>query len=115
MPNCLSYPIVAFGILKAGCVLVNTNPLYTASEMVYQFGDAGCETVVVIDMFADRLPDVLAKTKVKNVVTVAISEYFPGPVAGVIRMVQKVWNRSLPKITVDHTSFAKHFQKESLE
>jgi long-chain acyl-CoA synthetase len=103
MPNCLSYPIVAFGILKAGCVLVNTNPLYTANEMVYQFADAGCETLVVIDMFADRLPEVLAKTKVKNVVTVAISEYFPGPVAGVIRMVQKVWNRSLPKITVEHT------------
>ena len=105
MPNCLAYPIVAFGIFKAGCVLVNTNPLYTASEMVHQFSDSGATTLVVIDMFADRLPEVLAKTQIKNVVTVRISEYFSPVVHGVIRLVQKVWSRSLPKITVQHTPF----------
>ncbi len=105
MPNCLAYPIVAFGIVKAGCVLVNTNPLYTASEMVHQFSDSGATTLVVIDMFADRLPEVLAKTQIKNVVTVRISEYFSPVVHGVIRLVQKVWSRSLPKITVEHTPF----------
>ncbi len=105
MPNCLAYPIVAFGIFKAGCVLVNTNPLYTASEMVHQFSDSGATTLVVIDMFADRLPEVLAKTQIKTVVTVRISEYFSPVVHGVIRLVQKVWSRSLPKITVQHTPF----------
>ena len=105
MPNCLAYPIVAFGIVKAGCVLVNTNPLYRASEMVHQFSDSGATTLVVIDMFADRLPEVLAKTQIKNVVTVRISEYFSPVVHGVIRLVQKVWSRSLPKITVEHTPF----------
>jgi long-chain acyl-CoA synthetase len=104
MPNCLSYPIVAFGILKAGCVLVNTNPLYTATEMVHQFSDSGAKALVVIDMFADRLPEVLPKTSIETVVTVRISEFFPPVIAGVIRMVQKVWSRSLPKITVAHTS-----------
>lgn len=103
MPNCLSYPIVAFGILKAGCVLVNTNPLYTATEMVHQFSDSGAKALVVIDMFADRLPEVLPKTSIETVVTVRISEFFPPVIAGVIRMVQKVWSRSLPKITVAHT------------
>jgi long-chain acyl-CoA synthetase len=103
MPNCLSYPIVAFGIMKAGCVLVNTNPLYTASEMVHQFSDAQAKVLVIIDMFADRLPEVLQKTKIETVITVKISEYFPTVVRGVIRMVQKVWNRSLPKITTKHT------------
>jgi long-chain acyl-CoA synthetase len=105
MPNCLAYPIVAFGIFKAGCVLVNTNPLYTASEMVHQFADSGATTLVVIDMFADRLPEVLGKTQITNVVTVRISEYFSPVVHGVIRLVQKVWNRSLPKIRVQHTPF----------
>lgn len=105
MPNCLAYPIVAFGIFKAGCVLVNTNPLYTASEMVHQFSDSGATTLVVIDMFADRLPEVLSKTQIKTVVTVRISEYFSPVVHGVIRLVQKVWSRSLPKITVAHTPF----------
>jgi long-chain acyl-CoA synthetase len=106
MPNCLSYPIVAFGIFKAGCVLVNTNPLYTASELIHQFGDSGATTLVVIDMFADRLPEVMAHTAVKNVVTVKISEFFPGVVGGIVRMVQKFWSRSLPKIEVKHTKLA---------
>jgi len=106
MPNCLSYPIVAFGIFKAGCVLVNTNPLYTASELIHQFGDSGATTLVVIDMFADRLPEVMAQTAIKNVVTVKISEFFPGVVGGIVRMVQKFWSRSLPKIEVKHTKFA---------
>ena len=103
MPNCLSYPIVSFGILKAGCVLVNTNPLYTASEMIHQFSDAQAKVLVIIDMFADRLPEVLQKTGIETVITVKISEYFPSVVGGVIRMVQKVWNRSLPKISIKHT------------
>jgi long-chain acyl-CoA synthetase len=81
MPNCLAYPIVAFGVMKAGLVLVNTNPLYTAPEMSYQFADSGAEVLVVIDMFADRLPEVLPKTKIKTVVTVKISEFFP-PIVG---------------------------------
>ncbi len=103
MPNCLSYPVVAFGILKAGCVLVNTNPLYTAPEMVHQFSDSGAKVLVVIDMFADRLPDVLPHTSIETVVTVKISEFFPPIISGVIRLVQKVWSRTLPKITVEHT------------
>jgi long-chain acyl-CoA synthetase len=105
MPNCLAYPIVAFGVFKAGCVLVNTNPLYTPSEMVHQFSDSGATALVIIDMFADRLPEVLGKTQIKHVVTVRISEYFSPVVHGVIRSVQKVWSRSLPKITVKHTPF----------
>jgi long-chain acyl-CoA synthetase len=107
MPNCLSYPIVAFGVLKAGCVLVNTNPLYTATEMVHQFTDSGAKALVIIDMFADRLPEVLPKSSIETVVTVRIGEFFPPVIAGVIRLVQKVWNRSLPPITVEHTPFQK--------
>ena len=106
MPNCLSYPIVAFGVFKAGCVLVNTNPLYTASELIHQFGDSGATTLVVIDMFADRLPEVMAQTKIKSVVTVKISEFFPPVVGGIVRLVQKFWSKSLPKISVQHTKFS---------
>jgi len=63
MPNCLAYPIVAFGVFKAGCVLVNTNPLYTPSEMVHQFSDSGATALVIIDMFADRLPEVWVRPR----------------------------------------------------
>lgn len=105
MPNCLSYPIVAFAVMKAGLVLVNTNPLYTATEMTHQFSDSGATALVVIDMFADRLPEVLPKTKIKTVVTLGISEFFPGQVSGIIRATQKYWSRTLPKITIEHTKF----------
>jgi long-chain acyl-CoA synthetase len=106
MPNALSYPIVAFGIFKAGLVLVNTNPLYTASEMTHQFADSGAKALVVIDMFADRLPEVLPKTQIEHVVTVKISEYFPGVIDKIIRVTQKYWSRTLPKVEVKHTEFA---------
>jgi long-chain acyl-CoA synthetase len=105
MPNCLSYTIVAFGILKAGLVLVNTNPLYTPTEMIHQFSDSGAKALVVIDMFADRLPEVLPKTSIEHVVTVRISQFFPAMVAGVIRVTQQFWSRTLPKILVPHTPF----------
>lgn len=105
MPNCLSYPVVAFGILKAGCVIVNTNPLYTAPEMVHQFRDSGAKALVVIDMFADRLPEVIGKTNIETVVTVKISEFFPAVVGKVIRGVQRYWSRSLPPVEVSHTLF----------
>jgi len=105
IPNSLAYPIVAFGVMKAGLVLVNTNPLYTAPEMVHQFKDSGAKVLVVSDMFADLLPEVLPQTGIETVVTVRISEFFTPVVAGVIRLVQKVWSRTLPKITVPHTSF----------
>jgi long-chain acyl-CoA synthetase len=105
MPNCLAYPIVAFAVFKAGLVLVNTNPLYTAPEMTHQFADSGAVALIVSDMFADRLTEVLPRTQIKTVVTVKISEFFPPVVAGVIRLVQKVWSKSLPKITVQHTWF----------
>ena len=49
LPNSLSYPVVAFGVLKAGCVLVNTNPLYTVNEMVHQFNNSQAKALVVVD------------------------------------------------------------------
>ena len=104
MPNCLSYPVVAFGVLKAGCVLVNTNPLYTATEMIHQFSDSGARALVIIDMFADRLDEVLPRTSIETVVTVRISEFLPKVIAGIIRATQRYWNRTLPDINVEHTT-----------
>lgn len=105
MPNSLSYPIVAFGVFKAGLVLVNTNPLYTPSEMIHQFSDSGAKALVVIDMFAARLTEVLSKTSIEHVITTRISQFFPPVVAGVIRITQKYWSRTLPKIVTPHTPF----------
>jgi long-chain acyl-CoA synthetase len=104
MPNSLAYPVVVFGVLKAGCVAVNTNPLYTPPEMVHQFTDSGARVLVISDLFADRLPAVLPKTRIENVVTVRITEWFPAVPAFVIRTVLKYVKKQLPPITVPHTS-----------
>jgi long-chain acyl-CoA synthetase len=103
MPNSLSYPIVLFGVLKAGCVAVSTNPLYTPPEMVHQFNDSGARVVVISDLFADRMTEVLPKTPaVQTVVTVRITEWFPTVPGFILRLGMKA-KKMLPAITVPHT------------
>jgi len=77
MPNCLAYPICAFGVFKAGCVLVNVNPLYTAREMNHQLKDSGAKVLVIIDMFVDKLKDALDGTEVQTVVSASVADFFP--------------------------------------
>jgi long-chain acyl-CoA synthetase len=105
LPNCLTYPVVAFGVLKAGCVLVNTNPLYTAPEMTHQFSDSGARALVILDMFADRLPAVLPKTRIETVVLVSIAEMFSPLRRTLIKTVLKHVRKEVPKATVAHTTF----------
>ena len=105
MPNCLAYPVVAFGVMKAGCVLVNMNPLYTAPEMVHQLSVAGARVLVIVDVFADRLPASVPRTAVETVVTVRVTEFFPPLVGAIVRGVQRYWNRQLPPVEVPHTPF----------
>ncbi len=103
LPNCLAYPVVTFGIFKAGCVLVNTNPLFTVGEMVYQFNDADAKALVILDMFADKLPEVLAQTGVQHIILAGVPEFFSTVPKAIIRGVQKWWSRVLPPVTVPHT------------
>ncbi len=101
-PNCLAYPVAAFGVFKAGCVLVNTNPLYTPAEMEHQFRDSGAEALVIVDMFADKLEQILARTAIKHVIVAQVAQFFSPVPRGVIRLVMKFWNKALPEITVPH-------------
>ena len=74
MPNILQYPVCLFGTLRAGCTVVNTNPLYTARELEHQLTDSGAEVIVVVENFAHTLAEVLGKTKLKHVVVTSIGE-----------------------------------------
>jgi long-chain acyl-CoA synthetase len=104
LPNSLAYPLWAFGTLKAGCVLVNMNPLYTVPEMVHQLNDSGARVLVIVDLFADKLPDVLAQTKVEHVVLVKITDLFPKLVGFIAHNIMKYWNRIVPECTVPVTT-----------
>jgi long-chain acyl-CoA synthetase len=74
MPNCLQYPIAMFGTLRAGCTVVNVNPLYTARELEHQLKDSGAEVIVVLENFAHTVQEVLARTPVKHVVVTALGD-----------------------------------------
>ena len=98
LPNSLAYPIVAFGVLKAGCVLVNTNPLYTPAEMIHQFNDSGAKCLVVVDLFANKLAEVVPQTGLRTVVLAGVPEFFPKVPQSIVRGVQKYWNRTIPPV-----------------
>ena len=105
LPNGLAYPVAAFGILKAGCVLVNTNPLYTPAEMEHQFRDSGAQALVITELFADKLDALVGKTPVRHVIVASVPEMFPAIPRGIVRAVQRWWNRALPPIGVQHVRF----------
>jgi long-chain acyl-CoA synthetase len=104
-PNALAFPIVAFGVFKAGCVLVNINPLYTAEEMGKVFADSKPDCLVVIDMFADKLPAAFALQQVPHVVISRISEFMPWLQATLVGLVQKYKDKSVKPVPVPHTTF----------
>src|SRR5438445_13788385 len=74
MPNCLQYPVAMFGTLRAGCVVVNVNPLYTPRELEHQIKDAGAEVIVILENFASVLEQVRARTPLKHVIVTSLGE-----------------------------------------
>ena len=74
MPNCLQYPVCVFGVLRAGGIVVNVNPLYTPRELEHQLKDSGAEAIVVLENFAHVLQQVIARTSVKHVVVAALGD-----------------------------------------
>jgi long-chain acyl-CoA synthetase len=94
MPNLLQYPVALFGTLRAGCIVVNTNPLYTARELEHQLRDSGAEAIVILENFAHVLEKVIGRTQVRHVVVTSIGEML-GTLKGaivnlVIRKVRKM-------------------------
>ncbi|KGD89325.1 long-chain fatty acid--CoA ligase [Achromobacter sp. RTa] len=81
MPNLLQYPVCLFGALRAGCVVVNCNPLYTAHELQHQLADSGARAIVVADNFAAILQKARAGTAVERVLVTSIGELL-GPLKG---------------------------------
>ena len=101
MPNCLSYPVAVLGILKAGCVLVNVNPLYTPREMSAQFRDSEAEALVIIDLFLDKLESIISETSIKHVVVAGVAQWFPPVVGGILRLILKYWQCVIPDHNLD--------------
>ena len=96
MPNCLQYPVALFGVLRAGCVVVNTNPLYTCREMEHQFNDSGAKAVVIVSNFAKNLEEVLPKTKIETVIITDIGDLLGFPKSHIVNFVAKNVKKMVP-------------------
>ncbi len=101
MPNVMAYPIVMFGILRAGMVVVNTNPLYTPREMEHQFNDSGAKAIVILANFASVLEKVLPHTPaLEHVIISEIGDFLPLPKRLIVNSVVKYVKKMVPAYNI---------------
>lgn len=107
MPNLLQYPIAVFGALKAGLIIVNTNPLYTPREMLFQFEDSQVKAIVILDNFGANLETIIGKTQINTIIVTSVGELLGGIKGWVTDFVVKNIKRMVPKYHLLNTvSFA---------
>ena len=90
MPNVLQYPVALFGILRAGMVVVNVNPLYTARELEHQLKDSGAKAIVIVENFAHILQQVLPHTELKQVLVTRIGDLLGFPRGALVNLVLRL-------------------------
>ncbi len=100
MPNLLQYPVVVFGAMRAGLVVVNTNPLYTAREMLHQFNDAGVKALVALANFGNLVQEVLPQTQVKYLFLTEIGDILPVPKRWIVNTVVKHVKKMVPEFSL---------------
>jgi long-chain acyl-CoA synthetase len=97
MPNLLQYPVALFGILRAGMVVVNVNPLYTPRELEHQLNDSGASAIVIVSNFAHTLEKVVEKTQVKHVILTRMGDQLSAAKGTLVNFVVKYVKRLVPK------------------
>jgi len=100
MPNLLQYPVVVFGAMRAGLVVVNTNPLYTAREMLHQFNDSGAKALVALANFGDLVQEVLPQTGIKYLFLTELADMMPTPKRQVINALVKHVKKMVPAFSL---------------
>ncbi|KAA0989954.1 AMP-binding protein [Dyadobacter aurulentus] len=106
MPNLLQYPVVMMGALRAGLVIVNTNPLYTCREMQHQFKDSGAKAIVILANFAQNLEKVIENTNIQHVIITEIGDLLGFPKRLVVNAVVRYVKKMVPKYRIPNaTSF----------
>jgi len=103
MPNLLQYPVALFGVLRAGLVVVNTNPQYTPREFEHQLNDSGAKAIVVLENFAGTLAKVVASTAVRTVITTQVGDLLPPLRRWLTNAVVKHVKKMVPPWQMDHT------------
>ncbi|EOD79029.1 Long-chain-fatty-acid--CoA ligase [Grimontia indica] len=104
MPNLLQYPIALFGILRAGCVVVNVNPLYTPRELEHQLNDSGATAIVIVSNFAHTLEKIVDNTSVRHVILTSLGDQLPRAKGTIVNFVVKYIKKMVPKYNLPHAT-----------
>jgi long-chain acyl-CoA synthetase len=103
MPNLLQYPITLFGALRAGLIIVNTNPLYTPREMLHQMKDSHVTAIVIAENFAHNLEKILPETEIKTVIVTSIGEFLGSIKGGLVNFAVRRLKRMVPAYDIPNT------------
>ena len=103
MPNLLQYPIAIFGVLRAGLIAVNTNPLYTPREMKHQFTDSGVKAIVIAENFCANLEKIIGETSIEIVITTSIGEMLGFVKGALVNFVIKRIKKMVPAYELNNT------------
>ena len=101
LPNLLQYPVVLFGILRAGLIVVNVNPLYTARELEFQLKDSGAKAIIILENFAQTLQQVLPNTSVQHVISTQLGDLLPAPKRWIVNFLVKHIKKMVPSWRID--------------
>lgn len=104
MPNLLQYPVVFYGALKAGMIVVNTNPLYTERETKKVMQDSGAKAIIVCENFVDKVENILSETKIEHIITTQIGDFFPFIKRNLVNFVIKKVKKMVPDFKGKYTS-----------
>ena len=103
LPNILQYPVAMCGIFRAGLVVVNVNPLYTARELEHQLKDSGAKCIIILENFAHILEDVIAKTEVTHVVTTGVGDLLSFPKSFLTNFALRYIKKTVPAYRLDNS------------
>jgi len=101
MPNILQYPVALFGILRAGGIVVNVNPMYSPRELEHQLNDSGARAIVILENFAHTLEKAVDKVKLDQVIVTSVGDLFPFPKSKVVNFMVRKVKRMVPKWYLD--------------
>ena len=99
-PNILAYPVVAFGVFKAGLKLTNVNPMYTPEETRHQLSDSGAKVWFVVEVFGDKVAECVEGTGVEKIITLSMVDLFPGIKRTFLDFMMKKVKKIVPEISV---------------
>jgi long-chain acyl-CoA synthetase len=105
MPNLLQYPICLFGILRAGMVVANVNPLYTPRELKHQLVDSGAKAIVIVSNFAHILESVVSSTSVEHVIITSLGDQLSAPKRTLVNFVVKYVKKMVPRYHLRHSKY----------